>query len=289
MKNGSEGLGESRDRVLSAGRGRHGAAIFAHATAGRVVAGWTLDPAPVDPVAHVEQTHERGRRHLRRLLEQPAGAEVRSPMTNQLFERLTQPADPARRPPIDYTAVGAYTYTPRKPLRRVHDHALDHLNQIEQWERWRRAGVVPTPTDGWAPSTVTLPEDRLPLTAADLDAWLWRVDQAVRLLTQRASALSRDALDWQPPDGGWPLRRVLHHVARSEILYAASFDEALTGEPAARYAEAAARFGERLEAARALAGNASIVFPDPYGTFRTPEQVVAEVLALESELVSLAA
>ena len=52
--------------------------------------------------------------------------------------------------------AGRYTYTPRKVLRRVLDHSLDHLNQIEQWLRWRRDGLVPTPTDGWVPSTVTL-------------------------------------------------------------------------------------------------------------------------------------
>ena len=51
--------------------------------------------------------------------------------------------------------AGRYTYTPRKVLRRVLDHSLDHLNQIEQWLRWRRDGLVPTPTDGWVPSTVT--------------------------------------------------------------------------------------------------------------------------------------
>jgi hypothetical protein len=184
--------------------------------------------------------------------------------------------------------VTSYTYTPRKPLRRVLDHALDHLNQIDQWERWRRDGVVPTPTDGWAPSTVTLPEDRLPLTPADLEAWLWRIDQAIRLLTQRAAALDAEALDWLPPDGGWPLRRVLHHVARSELLYAASFDEALPEDPVGRYTDADARFRERLATASTVAGDQSIVFPDPYGTFRTPAEVVAEVLALERELVSQA-
>ena len=283
-------LERSRERELGVARaGRHGAAVLAHAAAGRVVATWTLDPAPRDPAAHLEQTHARGQRHLRRLLDQPAGAEVRSPMTNQLYDRLTQPADPRKRVPIDYTAVESYTYTPRKPLRRVLDHALDHLNQIEQWERWRRDGVVPTPTDGWAPSTVTLPEDRLPLTAADLNAWLWRIDMAVRRLAERAAALDADGLDWQPPDGGWPLRRVLHHVARSELLYAAAFDEALPGDPAARYAEASARFGKRLPAAHDRAGDPSVVFPDPYGTFRTPEAVVAEVLDLEGELVAQAA
>src|SRR5438132_2801750 len=84
-------LEDSRDRVLAAAQGRrHGVAVLAHATAGRMVATWTLDPAPIDPASHLGQTHTRGRRHLRRLLDQPAGAEVRSPMTNQLFARLTQ-------------------------------------------------------------------------------------------------------------------------------------------------------------------------------------------------------
>jgi hypothetical protein len=227
----------------------------------------------------VAETHVRGRAHLQRLAGQPAGAEVRSPMTNQLFTRLTQPV----RAPIDYTVVESYTYTPRKPLRRVLDHALDHLEQLEQWLRWRRDGVVPVPSDGWVPSTVTLAEDRLPLTAADLDAWLWRIDQAVRLLHQRAAGLTREALDWQPPDGGWPLRRVLHHVARSEILYASAFDEALPGDPVARYVEADARFGKQLAVALDAEGDA--VFPDPYGTFRTPAETAGEVLALEEELV----
>jgi hypothetical protein len=277
-----ETLKSSRDRMLAAGRAeRHGAAILTHATAGRMVATWTLDPAPDDPVSHLEQSHARGQRHLRRLLVQPHGAEVRSPMTGQLFDRLTQ----ATRERIDYTSVTSYTYTPRKPLRRVLDHALDHLNQIEQWQSWRSDGVVPTPTDGWAPSTVTLPEDRLPLTAGDLDAWLWRIDQAMRLLTRRAASLRPEDLDWRPPDGGWPLRRVLHHVARSELLYAAAFDEALPDDPAERYEAADARFRERLVIARGAADNGTSVFPDLYGTFFTPAQVIAEVLALERELV----
>src|SRR5213594_4332363 len=283
----TEALAASRERMLSAARtGRHREALLAHATAGRIVAAWTLDPAPRDPATHLEATHARCRRHLQRLVEKPAGDEVRSPMTSQLYTRLTQPADPSRRTRIDYTVVESYTYTPRKPLRRVLDHALDHLNQIDQWQQWRRDGVVPTPTDGWVPSTVTLPEDRLPLTASDLDAWLWRIDLAMSLLIQRAARLGEEELDWQPPDGGWALRRVLHHVARSEVLYAASFDEALPEDSAARYAEADARLGARLIAARARAGDPSIVFPDPYGTFFTPVDVVAEVIALERELVT---
>src|SRR2546427_530771 len=237
-------------------------------------------------MASMQATHSTPRARAGGWRESRPGGEGGSPMRSQLYTRLTQPADPSRRTRIDYTVVESYTYTPRKPLRRVLDHALDHLNQIDQWQQWRRDGVVPTPTDGWVPSTVTLPEDRLPLTAADLDAWLWRIDQAMRLLVQRAAALGEEELDWLPPDGGWPLRRVLHHVARSEVLYAASFDEALPEDPAARYAEADARFSARLQASRATANDPSIVFPDPYGTFHTPSDVVAEVLALESDLLT---
>src|SRR5262245_42078668 len=77
----TEALGASRDRVLAAaGTGRHRAALLAHATAGRIVAAWTLDPAPRDPSTHLEATHARCRRHLERLLERPSGVEVCSPM-----------------------------------------------------------------------------------------------------------------------------------------------------------------------------------------------------------------
>ena len=123
-------------------------------------------------------------------------------MTNELFSRLTD----ARPAPLTAPAgIGRYTYTPRKALRRVLDHALDHLNQIDQWLAWQRHGVVPTPTDGWVPSTVTLPDDRLPLAPADLDAWLWRIDQAARLVVRRAAELSEVELDCSTR-WGWPLR-----------------------------------------------------------------------------------
>jgi len=286
METWTEQLRASHDRVLAAAEtGHYRAALLAHATAGRIVAAWTLAPAPRDPSTHLDATHVRCRRHLERLLKVPSGTEVRSPMTGQLYTRLTQPSDPARHAHVDYTVVESYTYTPRTPLRRVLDHSLDHLNQIEQWGRGRRQGVVPTPTDGWVGSTVTLPEDRLPLTPSDLDAWLWRIDLAMRLMVERVRRLGDDELDWQPPDGGWTLRRVLHHVARSEVLYASSFDDALPEDPVARYAAADARLAECLAAARERAGDPAVVFPDPYGTFFTPSGVVAEVVALEHELL----
>ena len=180
-----------------------------------------------------------------------------------------------------------YTYTPRKVLGRVQDHALDHLNQIDQWLDWQHRGIAPTPTDGWVPSTVTLPDDVLPLAQADLEAWLWRIDQAARIVVQRAAGLTESELDWMPPDGGWPLRRVLHHLARSERLYAAALDETLPGEDAPARYEAACRWLETsVHETPARGADASVVYPGLYGVLHTPAGVVELVLAIEGELLA---
>jgi len=275
-------LNASRDRVQKTAG--DGGIVLAHATAARMVAAWTLDPAPRDPVRHLEAAHARARSHLARLGAHDPAREVPSPMTDELFARLTdmRPA-PLTRP----AGVGRYTYTPRKILRRVLDHALDHLNQIDQWLAWQRDGVVPTPTDGWVPSTVTLPDDRGPLATADLDAWLWRIDQAARLVVQRAAGLTEAQLDWLPPDGGWPLRRVLHHLARSERLYAAALDEALPdADPVRRYEEACRRLGEAARAVSGRGESASIVYAGLYGGLAEPDEVISLALAIEGELLA---
>src|SRR2546428_5289032 len=86
-------LEASRDRLLAAARGGgHGVAVLAHASAGRIVAAWTLDPPPIDPATHLEQTHTRGPRPLRRFLDPTPDPQGPAPMTNQPLDRPTQPA-----------------------------------------------------------------------------------------------------------------------------------------------------------------------------------------------------
>jgi hypothetical protein len=277
----SRSLDESKELMLRTAAG--GEIVFAHATAIRMVAAWTLAPAPRDPVAHYAAAHEKARQHLVRLATHDPAAEVRSVMTGELFVRMT---DAVPAPLTAPASVHRYTYTPRKILRRVLDHALDHLNQIDQWLTWRRDGIVPTPTDGWVPSNETLPDDRLPLAERDLGAWLWRIDQAAQLLRQRATALTPDELDWAPPDGGWPLRRVLHHVARSELLYSTAIDEALpSADPETRYLEACRRLGEAVRETRGRGQDPSVVYAGLYGVLRTPDQVIGDVVTIEGELL----
>lgn len=161
--------------------------------------------------------------------------------TRPYLERLTQ-HDPAHLVVADET----HSYTPRTILRRVLDHALDHLNQIDQWLAWQQQGIVPTPTDGWASSDDTMPEDFQPLSPKELQSWLWRIDLSLGMVAHRAGQLSDQQLDWTPSDGDWSLRHVLRHLAFVEAYYSIWLDEPLPDSPRERYQEANARFERQL-------------------------------------------
>jgi hypothetical protein len=80
---------------------------------------------------------------------------------------------------------------------------------------------------------------------------------------------------------------VLHHLARSERLYAAALDEALLdAEPSGRYGEACRRLDDELRAVAARGHDPSIVYAGLYGVLQTPEEVVDQVLAFEGELLA---
>lgn len=220
-----------------------------------------LAPMPIDPVAHIQVGYMKTRTYL---------------------ERLPQ-HDPTHIVPISAQDGYVYPMTPRKILRRVLDHLLDHLNQIDQWVAWQDHDIVPVPTDGWAPSAVTLDEDTLPLTEADLSAWLWRIDLVVGLLTTRTSHLTSAQLDWQPPDGGWNLRRVIHHVART-YGYAAWLDEALSEDAEARYIEANRRLRSGLARLIAEPPPPDTAFYMAKGRQFTPAEAVREILEAEEQV-----
>src|SRR4029450_4954204 len=113
---------------------------LAQATATRMVGTHTLTPAPRDPVRHLEEAYAQARRHLTRLTVHDPSREAAAFMTAELFSRLTD-AHPA---PLTASAgAGHYTYTPRKTLRRVLDHALDHFNQITNWLHSARPARLP--------------------------------------------------------------------------------------------------------------------------------------------------
>ncbi len=261
-------LAASRAAVLAAAReGRVAGAVVQDLANEQASLAARLHPMPDAPAAQLRAAHTLSRSHL---------------------ERLPQ-HDPARLVVVDE----AHSYTARKILRRVLDHALDHLNQIEQWRRWQEQGSVPVPTDGWASSGETFAEDLQPLSAAELAAWLWRIDLTVELVAQQAEALSETQLDWTPPDDSWTLRRMLRHLALGELYYAAWLDEPLPEEPLERYAMASERFAQRLRAVFGMAGDDGAFEREPLVLFApsdaavtTGEEIARGVLASERDMLA---
>ena len=220
-----------------------------------------LHPMPLDPSEHVLAAHA---------------------YVHPYLERLSL-HDPARI----VVADEEHSYTPRKILRRVLDHALDHLNQIEQWLAWQQQGIVPTPTDGWATSAETFREDLQTLSPEELQAWLWRIDLTIGLVASRAKQLSEEQLDWRPPDGGWALRRALHHLALAEVFYAVWLDEALPDDPIARYSEANRRFeGQLRRVFDTPAKEGTVLFSRGGDATTTAEEVARRILGEERTLLS---
>src|SRR5579859_6944630 len=252
-------LTEARTRTLAlANAGQLDVAELCRVAETEAELALALLPMPEEVAGHLQAAHAHAHPYL---------------------ERLPQ-HDPTR----EVVADPIHSYTPRKVLRRVLDHALDHLNQIEQWLIWQQQGVVPTPTDGWADSATTLAEDLLPLTQADLNAWLWRIDLTIEMVAQRARRLSPEQLDWKPPTDGWSIRQALHHLASAEIFYTVWLDEALPGEPLARYTEANRRLEQQVYQVLNQPASKNMTFFEGETT-TTLAQIIQEALAAEQSLL----
>ena len=98
-------------------------------------------------------------------------------------------------------------WTPLKALRRITDHLLDHLAEIEAI----LAGQ-PTVPDSWHGRTVTLEGDWARFTEGDLNEAGNRLRRYAELYRLRLGGLSAPELDLPRP-AAWTVRQVAHHVA----------------------------------------------------------------------------
>jgi hypothetical protein len=98
-------------------------------------------------------------------------------------------------------------WTPVKALRRITDHLLDHLAEIEA----TLAGQ-PTVPDTWLGRTVTMDSDWARFTESDLNEAVNRLRRYAELYRIRLSQLSEDELDRARPNA-WTIRQIVHHVA----------------------------------------------------------------------------
>jgi len=140
-------------------------------------------------------------------------------------------------------------YAPHKAIRRVADHLVDHLAEMEA----RLAGE-PTLADGWHASAITTEADLAPFTQVDFDEARSRLDRLAQIWVNRLSDLSPEQLD-HSPGAGWTFRQLAFHLAGSpttpmpSVTSPAPKDhhDHLYGAAPHRYtATAAQRLGPRL-------------------------------------------
>ncbi|MFF4058662.1 hypothetical protein ACFYZ8_22240 [Streptomyces sp. NPDC001668] len=104
-------------------------------------------------------------------------------------------------------------YTPHKAIRRVADHLIDHLAELEA----RLADEAPQP-DRWHASATTTAADLAPFTQEDLDEARSRLTRLARIWADRLGALTEHELDHSPGEG-WTFRELALHLGES-VYYA---------------------------------------------------------------------
>jgi hypothetical protein len=100
-------------------------------------------------------------------------------------------------------------YTPHKAVRRVADHMIDHLAEIEA----RLAGE-PTIPDRWHASAMTTDADGAPFTVDDRDEARSRLERLAQVWRVRLRSLDEEQLDRRDGDA-WTIREVAFHLAES--------------------------------------------------------------------------
>lgn len=95
--------------------------------------------------------------------------------------------------------IDDHVYTPHKAIRRVADHMLDHLAQLEA----HVAGADPVP-DRWHGSHVTTAADLAPFTPEDLDEARSRLERLAQLWRIRLAAIPPEELDRAEDDAYTP-------------------------------------------------------------------------------------
>jgi hypothetical protein len=99
------------------------------------------------------------------------------------------------------------TWTPYKAVRRITDHLIDHLHQVEAL----LAGAEPVP-DTWHGRLVTFDADWSRFTEVDFDEACSRLRRLARWYVLRYEAAGAASWD-EPRSGEWTLREIAEHVA----------------------------------------------------------------------------
>jgi len=106
---------------------------------------------------------------------------------------------------------GERVYTPHKAVRRIGDHIVDHLAEVEAL----LAGVQTMP-DGWHASLATFDSDWARFTEQELTEAQQRLCRLGRTFSLRIAAAGADEWD-RPRTPNWTLRDICDHL--TEVVW----------------------------------------------------------------------
>jgi hypothetical protein len=98
-------------------------------------------------------------------------------------------------------------YTPHKALRRIADHLIDHLAEVEAL-----LARMPTQPDAWHGSLLTLDSDWARFSEADLDEARERLTRLAQTFSLRLKTAGQQEWDLAR-DPNWTLREIAMHVS----------------------------------------------------------------------------
>ena len=157
---------------------------------------------PTHPPTHPPNVRRVLRR--RRVLSVP-GVSLGAQRTGRWGAETWTAWDGAPRP------VDGRRSTPHKAIRRVADHLVDDLAEIEA-----RVAGQPTLPDGWHASAITTPADLVAFTAEDLDEARSRLTRLAQIFEVRLRALTEAQLD-QRDTGAWSPRQIARWSHQVEL------------------------------------------------------------------------
>jgi DNA-binding transcriptional MerR regulator len=102
---------------------------------------------------------------------------------------------------------GDRIYTPHKAIRRIADHLIDHLAEVEAL-----LAQVPTRPDNWHGSLVTLDSDWARFTESDLEESRERLTRLARTFALRMRSAGPQEWD-RERSANWTLREISVHVS----------------------------------------------------------------------------
>lgn len=109
--------------------------------------------------------------------------------------------------------------TKEEALSNLKDLLPDYLALFSKEDKSLPTGVADLELDVEESENLTFPEDKEPLRPGEGGRLLRKMELSRQALLDRVSGLSDEVLTWKGDGDGWPIERILEHIANAEWWY----------------------------------------------------------------------